>query len=144
MWNECKRMWVLRMALASRKIKLLETHQITFTRHGSNTDKSYVDIDGNIVSPTTTSLIETQGSLQPFSKKQNRVALDEGMREEDFYVYYSKSDLRTTNQFTNELPDTCSIDGQEYKVTRKGNWTGYGLTVDNNEYYLQLIHPKGS
>ncbi len=137
-------MWVLDMALSKTSIKLLQTHQITFTRHGSETDKSYVDVDGSIVSPTTTSLIETEGSLQPFSVKQNRVALDEGMREEDFYVYYSKSSLRTTNQFSNNLPDTCVIDGQGYKVTRKGNWTGFGLLTDNYEYYLQLIQPKGS
>ncbi len=132
------------MALGITSIKLLQTHSIDFTRHGSDTDKTYVDVDGSIVTPTTTSTISTEGSLQPFSAKQNRVALDEGMREEDFYVYYSKSDLRTTNQFSNELPDTCTIDGDEYKITRKGNWVGYGLLTDNYEYYLQLIQPKGS
>ncbi len=132
------------MSLGITTIKLLQTSQITFTRHGSDTDKSFVDVDGSIVTPTTTSLIETEGSLQPFSRKQSRIALDEGMREEDFFVYYSKSELRTTNQFDNNLPDTCVIDGQDYKVTRKGNWTGFGLLVDNNEYYLQLIQPKGS
>ncbi len=132
------------VVVASSTIKLLQTHSIDFTRHGSDTDKTYVDVDGSIVTPTTTSTISTEGSLQPFSVKQNRVALDEGMREEDFFVYYSKSVLRTTNQFSNLLPDTCTIDGDEYKVTRKGNWTGYGLLVDNNEYYLQLIQPQGS
>ena len=132
------------MAVQFRTIKLLQTSSITFTRHGSDTDKSFVDVDGSIVTPTTTSLIETVGSLQPFSRKQNRVALEEGMREEDFFVYYTKSELRTTDQFANELPDTCTIDGDEYKIVRKGKWTGFGLSVDNNEYYLGLIQPKGS
>ena len=132
------------MAVTFKNIKLLQTSSITFTRHGSDTDKSYVDVDGSIVTPTSTSLIETKGSLQPFSRKQNRVALDEGMREEDFYVYYTKSDLRTTNQFSNDLPDTCTIDGNPYKIVRKGNWSRFGLSVDNNEYYLQLIQPQGS
>lgn len=132
------------MVSLTRRIKLLETSSIDFTRHGSATDKTYVDKSGATIAPTATSIISTVGSLQPFSKKQNRVALDEGMREEDFYVYYTKSVLRTTNQFTNELPDTCTIDGDEYKVVRKGNWTRYGLAVDNNEYYLELIQPKGS
>ena len=138
-------LWVLIMTTSIfRKIKLLETSSITFTRHGSDTDKSFVDLDGSIVTPTTTSLIDTLGSLQPFSRKQNRVALEEGMREEDFFVYYTKSELRTTQQFSNNLPDTCVIDGLDYKVVRKGKWTGFGLSVDNNEYYLQLIQPKGS
>lgn len=132
------------MVLQTRTLKLLQTHQIDFTRHGSDTDKSYVDKSGNVVSPTTTSTISTEGSLQPYSIKQNRVALDEGMREEDFYVYYTKSELRTTNQFSNSLPDTCTILTDEYKVTRKGNWTGFDLATDNYEYYLQLIQPKGS
>lgn len=125
-------------------LKLLQTHKITFTRHGSATDKTYVDEYGDTIAPNTTSQIETCGSLQPFSKKKNRVGLPEGFREEDFLVYYSTADLRTTEQFDNLLPDTCTIDGKEYKVVRKGNWTGFGLTVDNNEYYLQLIQPKGS
>lgn len=144
MWLVNKFLWVLTMTTFFTNIELLQTSAITFTRHGSDTDKSFVDVDGSIVSPTTTTLIDTVGSLQPFSRKQSRVVLDEGMREEDFFVYYSKSELRTTNQFENNLPDTCVIDGQDYKVTRKGNWTGFGLSVDNNEYYLQLIHPKGS
>ncbi len=125
-------------------ITLLETHSIDFTRHGSDTDKTYVDEYGNIVSPTTTTTISTIGSLQPFSKYQSRVGLEEGFREEDYFVYYSKDVLRTTNQFDNNLPDTCVIDGNSYKVTRKGLWTSYGLLSDNNEYYLQLIQPQGS
>jgi hypothetical protein len=125
-------------------MRLLQTHKIVFTRHGSDSDKTYVDEYGDTISPSETSEIVTCGSLQPFSKKNNRVGLPEGFREEDFYVYYTKSSLRTTNQFQNEIPDTCSIEGREYKVTTKGNWTGFGLSVDNYEYYLQLIQPKGS
>ena len=126
------------------KIKLLQTHSITFTRTGDDTDKIYVDDYGKPVKPTTTSQIETCGSLQPFSKKQNRVGLPEGFREEDYYVYYSKCELRTIEQFDNNLADTCTIDGREFKVLRKGNWMGFGLVSDNYEYYLQLIQPKGS
>ena len=125
-------------------LKLLQTHEITFTRHGDDSDKTYVDEYGDTVAPTTTSEIVTCGSLQPFSKKQNRVGLDEGFREEDYYVYYSTAVLRTTDQFENTIPDTCTIDGDAYKVTRKGNWSGFSLSVDNFEYYLQLIQPKGS
>ena len=132
------------MVSPTRKLKLLQTQQIDFTRHGSDTDKPFVDRSGNIVTPTTTTIISTEGSLQPFSRKQNRVALDEGMREEDFFVYYTTSELRTTNQFSNEIPDTCTIDGDEYKIVRKGAWNDFGLSADNNEYYLQLIQPKGS
>ena len=132
------------MVARSRTLKLLQTHSIDFTRHGSDTDKTYVDEFGEIVAPTTTEIISTQGSLQPFSRKQNRVALEEGFREEDFWVYYTTSELRTTEQFENLTPDTCTIDGKEYKATRKGDWTGFKLASDNNEYYLQLIQPKGS
>ncbi len=125
-------------------MRLLQTHKITFIRHGSDTDKTWIDEYGDIQRPTEVTEIETCGSLQPFSKKQNRVGLDEGFREEDFLVYYTKADLRTTEQFSNDIPDTCTIDGKEYKVTRKGNWTGFDLCTDHNEYYLQLIQPKGS
>ena len=130
------------------RLKLLQTHSITFTRYGSDSDKTYINPYGESVAPTGTSQIETQGSLQPFSKKQNRVNLPEGSREEDFYVYYTDTELtpelRTTEQFSNNVPDTCTISGKEYKVLRKGDWSGYNLTADNFEYYLQLIQPKGS
>lgn len=125
-------------------MQLLKTHNITFTRTGSLTDKPIVNEYGEIVTPTTTSTIETCGSLQPFSKKQNRVGLPEGFREEDFLVYYTQSELRTTEQFSGLLPDRCTIDGKDYKVTRKGDWSGFGLRADNYEYYLQLVQPKGS
>ena len=124
--------------------RLFQTHKITFTRHGDASDKTYIDEYGNSISPTETSLIETCGSLQPFSKKQNRLGLEEGFREEDFLVYYSQSDLRTTEQFSNDIPDTCTIGGKDYKITRKGKWDGFGLCNDHYEYFLQLIQPKGS
>lgn len=129
-------------------LKLLQTHTITFTRHGSDSDKPYINEYGESVAPSGTSEIVTQGSLQPFSKKNNRLSLPEGTREEDFWVYYTDAlltpELRTTEQFDNNLPDTCTIDGKIYKVLRKGDWSGYKLTVDNYEYYLQLVQPKGS
>jgi len=132
-------------------LKLMQTHQITFTRHGDDTDKTYVDEYGNTIAPTTTSEIVTCGSLQPFSKKQNRVGLPEGFREEDYWVYYSTSNLRTIEQFDNLTCDSCvnPLDGKTYKVLRKGRWNefcvdGKSLLANNNEYYLQLVQPKGS
>jgi hypothetical protein len=125
-------------------IKLLQTHNIMFTRHGNASDKNYIDEYGDVIASTTVSYIETQGSLQPFSKKQNRVGLAEGFREEDYLVYYTQSDLRAMEQFENLQPDTCTINGKQFKVTRKGDWSGFGLKVDNYEYYLQLIQPQGS
>lgn len=124
--------------------RLMRTNSITFTRYGDDTDKTYVDDYGNTVAPTTITTIETCGSLQPISKKQNRVGNEEGFREEDHLVYYTTSELRTIEQFDNFTADTCEIDGKHYKVTRRGNWTGFGLRTDHNEYFLQLIQPKGS
>jgi len=132
-----------------KKLKLLQTHNITFTRHGSDTSETYIDEYGDSIAPTETSEIETCGSLQPFSSKRQRVMLPEGSRESDFLVYYTQevlvaTDLRTTGQFDNTIPDTCTIKGLNYKVTKTGDWDEYGLAVNNNEYVLQLIQPEGS
>lgn len=129
-------------------LKLMQTHSVTFTRL---IESPYVDEDGDVVQSSTSEEISTCGSLQPFSKKQNRVGLPEGFREEDYWVYYSECALRTIEQFDNLTADRCvnPIDGKSYKVLRKGNWNdfqinGKPLRTNNNEYYLQLIQPKGS
>lgn len=126
------------------KLKLLQTHTIVFTRTGSDSEKPYVDEYGKTVTPSTTTLISTQGSLQPRSKANNRLNLPEGVREQDHFSYYTTTDLRTVDQFGNNLADTCEINGKQYKVTREGNWTGFNLTPDHHEYFLQLIQPFGS
>lgn len=122
----------------------LQTHSITFIRHGNETDVPYGDEYGDVVTPTTELEIETCGSLQPVSAMERRVGLSEGFRTEDTYKYYTTSNLRTTDQFTNLLPDICTISGRKYKITRKGDWEGFGLSVDHNTYYLALVNPEGS
>lgn len=135
--------------LVGVNMKLLQTHNITFTRHGSDTDKVYVDEYGNAAQPVTESLIDTVGSLQPFSGKDLRIPLEIGVRENIYWIYYTLANLRTTDEFENLLPDTCEIKGKKYKVTRFGDWDdfkldGRSMYASNNEYYLQLIQPKGS
>jgi len=127
-----------------RKLRLLQTHSIVFTRTGSTTDKPYVNEYGETVTPSTTSQISTIGSLQPRSRMNNRSAKPDGMMEQDYYSYYTDSDLRTVEQVGNNLADRCTINDKEFKVTREGNWDGFGLTVDHKEYFLQMIQPLGS
>lgn len=127
------------------KLKLLQTHSITFTRTGSDSEKPYVDEYGKTVVPTTTSSIVTEGSLQPRSKANNRENTEAGTREQDHYSYYTTSDLRTVEQVGNNLADKCQIGGKWFKVTREGNWQGFGNLITNHrEYFLQMIQPLGS
>ncbi len=124
-------------------MRLMNTHSVVFTRTGTPTEKPRFNSTGRAVHPDETSEITATGSLQPYSTMNNRLPLPEGVREEDCRIFYSKDDLRTVEQFNNNLADKAEIEGKWYKVMRKGPWQGFKTRVDHYEYYLELIQPKG-
>lgn len=111
-------------------ISLLQTHSITFSRPSSG---YYVDgewVDGAITT------IPSTGSLQPY--KQGKVSLipPEGLRTTDLRLYYTKTLLRTADEFQDITADYCVIGGRQFQVFDFEDWSGYGLETDHYKYLL--------
>ena len=119
--------------------RLMKTHKLVFVRTDVDNDELLIDSSGQEVSNTSTRNITAWGSLQPFSKMNNRKLLPEGAREEDYKVFYTKVELRTVDEAGAEESDVTTYKGKDYRVIRMGDWTDFGLRANHGEYYLELI-----
>jgi hypothetical protein len=88
--------------------------------------------DGSFTEGVTTP-INVKGSIQPYSPNNSQVVLPEGIRASDAVTIWTKTLIRTANQFSKTLADTTVIDGQEYLAIDVANWARHGLRLDHYE-----------
>lgn len=118
---------------------LFNPHCGTVVRH---TEGTY-DVNSDYTEGYRTKL-SVRGDLQPLYKgnslaSKEQVILPAGANAEDSRRFYTKSKLRTVEQFDNTIADTISfkhIPNRTWVVFKEGDW-GCGLDyVDHNCYVL--------
>lgn len=112
-------------------LKLFNTHSLQFL----NPTVGTYDAHMRWVAGTPTK-VNTKGSLQPYRKGTETIALPEGMKSEDGRVYFCKTLLTTSDQFDGTNASTTVIGGKTFYVYDKEDFTGYGLLADHYKYYL--------
>lgn len=121
-------------------ISLMTTESLDFERDSAG---GYLDAGGNWVESTKTTLEYVEGNLQPFRTGNNllkngeyRQITDAGYSASDARIFYTKTRLRTANQFTKTKADRTQIDGLWYNVFSVKDWSRYGLGSDHYECIL--------
>lgn len=116
---------------------LWETDELVF----SEVDGAlgYYDENMNWVAGTPI-ITEVVGNLQPYqTTSQMRLVLPDGVREEDAYYFYSKDltvDLKPAKEVGRQLASRTVIDGEEFILDQKGNWSRQGTALRHRAYLL--------
>lgn len=114
-------------------ISLLNTSTLTFSRPSSG--DSYDD-DGNAVE-VTSNTFTAKGSLQPVNGGKLRSVLPEGVTASSGFVFYTKTLIRTVDQFTKLDSDTACINGRTFISFSTGDWSNFSLVPTH--YKIVLI-----
>lgn len=117
------------------RTSLWETDELVFTE--TSTTGGYFDDDENWV-PGESSNTTCLGSLQPYTTTNTkRLVLPSGIKEEDARMFYSKTcNLKAASEVTEEYAATTIIDGKEFYVDRKGDWSRIGVCLRHYAYLL--------
>lgn len=114
-------------------MKLLNRQSYTVKRQ--NQDTSYIDDDGNWITPEAE--VETftvKGNRQPFRNGLTQVILPEGVESNDAFLFYSHTQLLPADELTEQVADIMLINGIEHECFRMEDWTGYGLKTDHYKH----------
>lgn len=116
--------------------RLLKIYPLTFQRY-DEVNGGYLDANNNYVSGGRTPVI-TEGNLQPYRMGTTQLTLPEGYKAEESLIYYTKTEIKTVEQFGKSEADETTIDGFEYVAHASGNWNRYsGLRL--NHYKILLV-----
>jgi len=109
---------------------LLSTHTLTFTRKAA----AALGDDGRLTDGTTSSFCAT-GSLQPLKGIQQNI-LPQGKTSADARRFYTKTEVKTADQFNRTPADETVIGGRTYEVFTVEDWSGYGTDEDHYKCIL--------
>jgi hypothetical protein len=111
--------------------RLLKETPLTFARYGeSDTDDNGYEIEG-AVTP-----FEAEGSLQPLGAGDAQRVSADGVDAYSAYYYYTRTQLRSTDEEARTTSDTTVIDGRKYEVFDTGDWN---KTVLRNVAHYKAI-----
>lgn len=77
--------------------------------------------------------VKIKCSIQPYSKGTSQMTLPEGLQAEDTNIVYTKTPIKTVNQYDFTTADRTTIDGLVYVALNSANW---------NRMVSQLGHYK--
>lgn len=72
-------------------------------------------------------------SIQPFQKGTTRVVLPSGITTSDALTIYTKSEVKTADQYDFSTADRATIDSKVYIATNIMNWSRHKLRTANYE-----------
>lgn len=90
----------------------------------------YLDDNNNWVKGAET-VIPIKCSLQPYRNGRTERDLPDGVYSEDAFFVYSKSEMLTTDEFSNRVADQIEIDGRRYECFFSEPWVFYNLQADH-------------
>jgi hypothetical protein len=108
-------------------LKLMRTSTLVIKRDGGS---GFWDEKGRWVTPTPVD-ITIQCSIQPFKMGANQLILPSGKTASDARIIRTTTSLNTSDQFSKELADTTTIEGQNYYAMAVENWNLSGLSTDH-------------
>lgn len=102
-------------------MRLLQTETFKVLRASSGYE-GYDDGDGNwIPANQSTNQFTAKGSIQPVTGNDIRL-LPEAYKTTALYKIFTKTKLKSVDQFNNKQADTIIIDGEEFQVQIVENW----------------------
>lgn len=106
--------------------KLIDLQDFTVLR-ADPADEGYYDDNGDwIEGDNTTAQFDIQGSLQPITGNDLQL-LPDGLKRTDVRKLYTKTELRSINDDTEQEADKITIDGSDYEVHSVEKWVGRRL-----------------
>lgn len=116
-------------------MSLLNRTSLTFKRPNR---KDEYDENGRPIERENFQTIFSKGNLQPFLKGTTHINLPEGISSESAWTYFTKTELRGSNQGTGYPADFTTIKGDEYIVFNDGDWNQQA-GVRNSHYEVILV-----
>ncbi len=91
----------------------------------------YLDDNGNWINSVSETTVPIRCSLQPFRNGDQQLDLPDGIRSEDAYFVYTKTEILSGDDRTKQQADETEIKGVRYECFRVEDWTHYGLSTDH-------------
>ena len=115
---------------------LFSSHTLTFNVPDND---GYYEDNGTFVSGSTTPQ-DIVGSLQPFDKKKERIVLPEGVRAIDTKIFYTQTEIKTSDNLDDQFPYTTTVEGHLYEVFIVEPWIGFGLPdLEHYKCFLRRV-----
>ena len=74
-------------------------------------------------------------NIQPFRKGVSQSILPQGISASDVLVIYSRTEMKTANEFNNTRADTATIDGLTYEVMAVENQARNSMSLNHYKAY---------
>lgn len=111
-------------------LKLLNRFTLSIVRKTAGT--GYLDpTSRKWIQGTDEAAFDISCSVQPFRNGDNQLKLPEGVEANNAIVVLTKTELKTSDELTNQEPDTTTYKGQSYECFNVEDWTGHGLKTDH-------------
>ena len=118
-------------------ISAIMTIPLTVTRKST---EGYWDEQGDYVEGGETTL-DIICSIQPF-KGKSRELEERGIYPKDAVRVYTKTELKTVDEFESKLADTATIDGVNYVAVMSENWARHSMTLNHYKViFVREGHP---
>jgi hypothetical protein len=110
-------------------MRLLNTHELEFV--SDDEGDGYLDPETREwIRDETPNVFKVKGSLQPFTGKTRELQV-QGLKSVDVRVFYTKSKLKTVEEYGEASADTTKINGIPYIVNNVEDWTGVSRRIDH-------------
>lgn len=96
-----------------------------------------VDSRNRVRPPLKTPITFRECTIQP-STQNELLVLDEGLRDKNVFTLYTKTEIRSVLEGTDQLPDVVLIDGVEHTVVKSIPWSNNII----NHYKALLVKPS--
>jgi hypothetical protein len=107
--------------------------------------ESYLDTDGNLISPDSGNKKKITGDLQPYTLRQRTFApAPSGYTLNDAKYLSTIAILSTIEDVGSVGADYCVINSRKYFVWKSLNWNGGALSTDHYNDYVLLLESQGN
>lgn len=117
--------------------KVTRFNQGVYRNYEGFRQEQQVDSRNRIRPPTRTPITFMECTIQP-STQNELLVLDEGLRDKNVFTMYTKTEIRSVVEGTNQLPDIVVIDSIEYTVIKSMPWNNNII----NHYKALLVKPS--
>ena len=116
---------------------MLKTRTLTFDRTAEGYHQAGEWVEGAITK------VLAEGSLQPLNRRTYQVnstlskeVEDRGMSSSDIRVFYTETELRTAEEYTNTSADITYINSIPYEPVLVNPWTELDSDLEHYEVFL--------
>lgn len=117
-------------------MSLMQRVTLSFTRYGGQTINEY----GGLVDSELETIYAT-GSLQPFRISEQTTVLPQGKKTSDARMFYTTTELKAADEYTNTKADEVTIQGKVFEVFDMSDFATVGSPLNHYEVVLVRKEP---